>query len=183
MSVASRGLRRSRDANAFGSRFLTESTDMAKSKTSAGLLMYRRSGEALEVLLVHPGGPFWRNKDDGAWSIPKGEPAAGEDLLVAARREFTEETGLTAGGQFLALAPARQKGGKEIHAWAFAGDCDPSAIRSNTFCIEWPPKSGRQTEFPEVDRAAFFDLPTARQKINSGQVPLLEELARRLGTP
>lgn len=149
-------------------------------KTSAGLLMYRTSGGVLEVLLVHPGGPFWKNKDDGAWSIPKGEVEPGEDLLATAKREFHEELGLEAAGPFLELAPVKQKGGKIVHAWAFEGDCDPAAISSNTFSIQWPPKSGRQTEFPEVDRAQFFDLQTARSKVNQGQVPLLEEVEARV---
>src|SRR3954470_5515017 len=141
-------------------------------KVSAGLLMYRRQGGQLQVLLVHPGGPFWRNKDAGAWTIPKGEVAEGEDLLATARREFEEELGVRPAGTFVPLTPVRQKGGKQVHAWCFEGDLDPAAVRSNTFTMEWPPKSGRQAEFPEVDRAEFFDLPTARQKINPAQVAL-----------
>ncbi len=145
------------------------------SRTSAGLLIYRRLGSKLEVLLVHPGGPFWRNKDQGAWSIPKGEADDAEDLLAAARREFHEETGFQPDGPFLPLSPVRQKSGKTVHAWAIEGDLDPAAVRSNTFTMEWPPKSGKKTEFPEVDRAAFFDPETARQKINPAQAPLLDE--------
>ena len=145
-------------------------------RSSAGLLLYRRRGGRVEVLLVHPGGPFWKNKDDGAWSIPKGEFEEGENPLAAARREFAEETGFQAPGPFVALGTARQKGGKVIHAWACEGDCDPGAIRSNTFTIEWPPRSGRQQEFPEIDRAAFFGLGEARRKINPAQAVLLDAL-------
>lgn len=151
---------------------------MSKSRTSAGLLMYRRAGDRVEVLLVHPGGPYYRNKDEGAWSIPKGEIEPGEDPLDAAVREFGEETGLVAGGPFLALAPVRQKGGKVVHAWAFEGDCDPGAIVCNTFSMEWPPRSGRQSEFPEVDRAGFFGPDEARRKVNAGQVSLIDELLK-----
>ena len=147
-------------------------------KTSAGLLMYRLAEDAVQVLLVHPGGPFWKKKDEGAWSIPKGEAEPGEDLLAVAQREFQEELGLEATGPFVELTPVKQKGGKVVHAWAFEGDCDPSQIASNTFTMEWPPKSGRQMEFPEVDRADFFDLETARKKVNPGQVPLLDELEK-----
>ena len=139
-------------------------------RLSAGLLMYRTAANRLEVLLVHPGGPFFRNKDDGVWSIPKGEPGPGEDLLLTAQREFGEETGLKPAGPFVPLKPVKQKGGKVVHAWAFEGDCDPAAIQSNTFTMEWPPKSGQQMQFPEVDRADFFDMGTATQKINPAQV-------------
>ncbi len=149
------------------------------SKISAALLLYRRRGE-LEVLLVHPGGPFWAKKDLGAWSLPKGEIADGEPPLEAARREFREETGLTVDGEFTPLQPIRQKGGKTVVAWAVAGDFDPSHLKSNTFSIEWPPKSGRVQSFPEVDRAAWFTLPEARTRILSGQVDLLDQLARLL---
>lgn len=144
--------------------------------------MYRQQDGRLEVLLVHPGGPFWRNKDDGAWSIPKGEVGPGEDLLDAARREFQEELGLAADGPFLPLTPVKQKGAKIVHAWAFAGNCDPSQIKSNTFAVEWPPRSRKLQQFPEVDQAAFFDLATARQKINAAQIPLLDELEESLAT-
>jgi predicted NUDIX family NTP pyrophosphohydrolase len=138
--------------------------------------MYRYRDEALEVFLVHPGGPFWARKDPGAWSIPKGEHRADEDPLAAACREFREETGLTAEGPFRALIEIRQKGGKYVQAYAFEGDADPRAIRSNTFTMEWPPRSGQQQEFPEVDRAAWFGLEEAREKILAGQRPLLDEL-------
>jgi len=138
--------------------------------------MYRIRDGVAQVLLAHPGGPYFRNKDDGAWSIPKGEPDGDEDLLLTAQREFEEETGVKPAGPFLPLKPIRQKGGKIVHAWAFQGDCDPKAVRSNTFTIEWPPKSGRQAEFPEIDRADFFDLATAKTKIKSGQEGLIEEL-------
>jgi len=140
--------------------------------------MYRRRGSDLEVLLVHPGGPFWRTRDLGAWSIPKGEMSPGEDALAVARREFEEETGVRAEGTFEDLGSIRQKGGKTVRAWAVAGDLDPTAIRSNTFTMEWPPGSGRLEEFPEVDRAAFFSLDQAKTRINPGQVPLLERLAQ-----
>ena len=140
--------------------------------------MYRRGGGALQVLLVHPGGPFFRHKDEGAWSIPKGEVEPGEAPLAAAVREFGEEIGVTPTGPFLALTPVRQKGGKVVHAWAFEGDCDPAAITCNTVTIEWPPRSGRHVEFPEVDRAGFFGVAEARRKINAGQVPLVDQLER-----
>jgi len=151
-------------------------------KTSAGLLMYRVRGGTIEVLLVHPGGPFWRKKDEGAWSIPKGEVESGEEWLATARREFHEELGIEAAGNFVPLTPVRQKGGKVVYAWAFEGDCDPAAIRSNTFTMEWPPKSGCPMEFPEVDKAAFFDLDAARRKINPAQTALLDQLDRLLKT-
>jgi predicted NUDIX family NTP pyrophosphohydrolase len=145
-------------------------------KLSAGLLMYRIKDDRVEVLLVHPGGPFFRKKDEGAWSIPKGEPDGEEDLLLTAQREFEEETGVAPIGPFTPLKPVKQQGGKIVHAWAFNGDCDPNAVRSNLFTMEWPPKSGRQAEFPEIDRAEFFDLATAKKKIKAGQDALLEEL-------
>jgi predicted NUDIX family NTP pyrophosphohydrolase len=149
--------------------------------SSAGLLLYRIRHAAIEVLLVHPGGPYWKTKDDGAWSIPKGEMSPAEDPLVAARREFFEETGVAIEGDLRALKPIRQPGGKIVHAWAVEGDLDPTTIVSNTFEIEWPPRSGRLQSFPEIDRAAWFALPEARRKILRGQVPLLEELAQTLG--
>jgi len=145
-------------------------------KVSAGLLLYRVRNEALEVLLVHPGGPLWQKKDDGAWSIPKGEIAPGEDELTAARREFREETGVDPAGPFVPLGQVRQKGGKIVHAWACAGDCDPRAIKSNTFTMEWPPRSGRRQEFPEIDRAEFWPLEQARRKINPAQAHFLDAL-------
>jgi len=149
-------------------------------KISAGLLMYRDITEhsnSVEILLAHPGGPFWKNKDDGAWTIPKGEVTPGEDLLAAAIREFTEETGLTPTPPFVSLGEIKHKSGKIVHAWAFQGDCDPAEIRSNTFKLEWPPKSGRTQEFPEIDRAKFYDLAAARQKILVSELPLLDRLA------
>lgn len=152
------------------------------SKVSAGLLMYRIRGGNAEVLLVHPGGPFFRNKDNGAWSIPKGEIDPGEDFLAAAQREFQEETSIKPTGSFIALMPIQQKGGKTVHAWAFEANCDVTAIQSNTFTMEWPPRSGRQTEFPEIDRAEFFDLDTARRKINARQVGFIDELQQILSS-
>lgn len=149
-------------------------------RQSAGILLYRRRGPALEVLLVHPGGPYWAGKDLGAWTIPKGELAEHEDPLAGARRELAEETGLAPDGPFLALTPIRQRAGKIVHAWACAGDCDPTQLRSNTFEMEWPPRSGKRASFPEVDRAEFFALDVARAKIGPAQVALLDELARRL---
>ena len=144
-------------------------------RVSAGLLMYRIQDGKFQVLLAHPGGPLFKNKDEGDWTIPKGEPEPEEDLLEAAKREFEEETGVTPTGPFIALAPIQQKGGKIVHAWAFKGDCDPSAIVSNNFTMEWPPRSGRQMEFPEIDRAVFFDVAMAGRKIKAAQMPLIEE--------
>lgn len=149
-------------------------------KQSAGLLMYRRREGILEVFLVHPGGPFWAKKDLGAWTIPKGEFAPAEDPLAAARREFQEETGLPAEGQFRPLTPIRQPSGKVVYAWAFEGDCDLAQVVSNTFSMEWPPRSGRHQSFPEVDRAGWFSIEAAKDKITKGQQPLLEELQRTL---
>jgi predicted NUDIX family NTP pyrophosphohydrolase len=145
-------------------------------KASAGLLMYRFRDGRLEVLLVHPGGPFWANKDLGAWSIPKGEVAEGEDPLSTAKREFEEELGFSPHGELVLLGKIAQKGGKTVQAWAFEGDCDPHNLQSNTFAVEWPPRSGKQQEFPEVDRAAFFRMDEAMQKINPAQVELLIKL-------
>jgi len=147
-------------------------------RVSAGILLYRRGAGGLEVFLVHPGGPFWAKKDAGSWTVPKGEPAPGEDPWAAARREFAEETGLPLPGEGRALPPVRQAGGKLVQAWAVEGDADPAALRSNSFALEWPPRSGRFQEFPEIDRAAWFDLAEARAKLNKGQVPLLDALAR-----
>lgn len=154
---------------------------MRRSKDiSAGLLAYRREN-GLEVLLAHPGGPFWVKKDDGVWTIPKGLVEAGNDLIAAARREFTEETNLTADGELTALSPVNQKSGKTVHAFAFEADFDLARFASNEFQIEWPPRSGRQQSFPEIDRIAYFALPIAKVKILLYQRPLLEELERRLG--
>ena len=147
-------------------------------RTSAGILCYRRRGTSVEVLLVRPGGPFWAKKDHGAWTIPKGEVGEGEALADAAGREFAEETGVTLapGTPLRSLAPIRQAGGKLVHAFAVETDLDPSTIRSNTFTMEWPPRSGRQRAFPEIDRAAWFSLEEARVKILKSQAPLLDEL-------
>ena len=148
---------------------------------SAGLLMYRRSAGALEVLLVHPGGPFFARKDAGAWTVPKGLVDAGEDALDAAVREFVEETSFeVCTRDFLALGEVRQKGGKTVVAWAFEGDCDPAQLASNTVAIEWPPKSGRWQEVPEVDRAAWCDLGSARVRINPAQIAFLDRLSEAL---
>ena len=145
--------------------------------------MYRRAGVGLEALLVHPGGPYWRKKDDGAWSIPKGELEAGEEAEVAARREFTEETGVALSGLLDRLGEIRQRGGKRVIAFAVEGDVDVRTIRSNTFEIEWPPKGGRMQSFPEIDRAEWFDLPSAHAKILQGQRPLLDRLAALVTQP
>ncbi len=153
---------------------------MAMPKQSAGLLVYRRRPRGPELFLVHPGGPFWAKKDLGAWSIPKGEPAPGEDALEAAKREFAEETGQTVDGEFTRLPRCRQAGGKDVIAWAVEGEVDEAAIASNTCTIEWPPRSGKRLEIPEVDRSAWFTLDEAKRKINKGQVPLIEALARSL---
>jgi len=152
------------------------------SKVSAGLLMYRIREGKLEFLLAHPGGPFWQDKDEGVWTIPKGEIQPGEEPLAAARREFEEEVGFAADGPFTPLTPIRQRSGKLVHAWGFEGDCDPARVHSNLFRMEWPPHSGRFEECPEVDRAAFFDLEAARAKINPAQMPLLEEMAAKRKT-
>lgn len=149
-------------------------------KVSAGLIMFRVRDGVLQVLLVHPGGPFWQHKDNGAWTIPKGGIESGEEPLMAAQREFTEETGFTCSGPFIPLQAIRQKSGKVVHAWAFQGDCDPARVRSIHFEMEWPPYSGQKRMFPEVDRAAFFDLTEARRKIIPAQAPFLAELARVL---
>lgn len=147
-------------------------------KHSAGILLYRKTTSGIEFFLVHPGGPFFKNKDDGAWSIPKGEFTDGEDTLAAARREFEEETGLALNGHFIALTPIKQKGGKIVQAWAVEGDMDAGSIVSNTFTIEWPPRSGKMAAFPEIDRAAWFNYETALIKINAAQAGLVEEVVR-----
>jgi predicted NUDIX family NTP pyrophosphohydrolase len=146
---------------------------------SAGLLAFRRVN-ALEVLLAHPGGPFWAKKDDGVWTIPKGLAEPGADLFATAQREFTEETNFSAAGEFIALEPVKQKNGKLVHAWAFEGNFDLASFASNTFDIEWPPKSGRRQSFAEIDRVAYFTLPVAMSKILPYQRPLLRELELRL---
>lgn len=149
-------------------------------KQSAGLLLYRRNKKNLEVLLVHPGGPFWKNKDAGAWSIPKGEFDGDEQALDAARREFEEETGFHCSGEFLELSPVKMKSGKSIYAWALDKDIDAAAIRSNTFEMEWPPKSGKQKSFPEIDKAKWFSPAEAKQKINVSQSAFIDELLELL---
>jgi predicted NUDIX family NTP pyrophosphohydrolase len=149
-------------------------------KKSAGLLMYRRRHGVLEVFLVHPGGPFWQKKDAGSWSIPKGEYTTEGDPLEVAKREFQEETGFKASGEFVPLTSRKQPSGKIITAWAFEGGCDPSTIKSNTFSMEWPPRSGKREEFPEVDRAGWFSIPDAKQKIIKGQAGFVDELVRIL---
>ncbi len=145
-------------------------------KRSAGLLLYRKRAGRLEVFLVHPGGPFWAKKDAGAWTIPKGEIAADEAALAAARRETAEETGFAPDGDFVELPTVRQKAGKLVHAWAIEADCDPAQLRSNSFSMEWPPRSGRMAQFPEIDRGAWFGMDEARAKLLEAQHPLLEAL-------
>jgi predicted NUDIX family NTP pyrophosphohydrolase len=150
-------------------------------KRSAGILLHRVKNGAREVLLVHPGGPYWANKDLGAWSIPKGEYEDGEDARACALREFNEELGAPVpDGELVDLGEVRQRGGKVVTAWALAGDADAEAIRSNTFTLEWPPRSGAMREFPEVDRAGWFSLDEARERILPAQAPLLERLAERI---
>jgi predicted NUDIX family NTP pyrophosphohydrolase len=145
-------------------------------KQSAGILLYRMTDGILQVFLVHPGGPFFRKKDEGAWSIPKGEYLDGEEPLAAAQREFEEETGQKINGNFIKLSPVKQKSGKVVHAWAVEGNIDHENIVSNLFEIEWPPKSGKKASFPEIDRAGWFDIETARAKIIPGQADLLTQL-------
>jgi predicted NUDIX family NTP pyrophosphohydrolase len=152
-------------------------TVASMAKHSAGILLYRATSGELEVLLVHPGGPFWQRKDEHAWSIPKGELLPGEEPLAGARRELVEETGFVAQGELLALGTVKQSGGKLVSAWAVLQDADPAGIRSNTFELEWPPKSGTLRSFPEVDRAAWFALPVAREKIIVAQAAFLDRLA------
>jgi predicted NUDIX family NTP pyrophosphohydrolase len=152
-------------------------------KRSAGILLYRTSRGRLEVLLVHPGGPFWQNKDNGSWSIPKGEYQPNQDPLTAARREVAEETGLVLDGDFIQLTPRTLKSGKVIDAWALEGDCDADKLKSNTFTLEWPKGSGKEKAFPEVDRAAWFDTITAKRKLNPAQAPFIDELVAKLGFP
>ncbi len=145
-------------------------------KRSAGILMYRRRGHEIEVFLVHPGGPFWAKKDLGAWSLPKGEYEAEEDPLTVARREFEEETGIAVNGDFLPLGEVKQAGGKIVTAWAVEGNCDPAGLKSNTFQMEWPPRSKKIAEFPEVDRWEWFSLDAARERILAGQKIFLDRL-------
>jgi predicted NUDIX family NTP pyrophosphohydrolase len=149
-------------------------------KVSAGVLMFRRRSALVEVLLVHPGGPFWARKDDGAWTLPKGEVEPGETPVAAARREFREETGFEVTGDLIPLTPLKQPSGKLIHAWAVSGDVDPAQVRSVMFTMEWPRGSGTVREYPEVDRANWFTLADARRKLLRGQLPFLDELERSL---
>ena len=154
-----------------------------RNKESAGLLLFRRREGKLEVLLGHPGGPYWAHRDDGAWSIPKGGMNPGEDALAAAQREFLEETGFSPCGPYLPLGQIVQRGGKVVHAWAFEGDCDPVALQSITTTTEWPPRSGRMITVPELDRVQFFSLTEARLAINVAQVELLDRLEIRVSLP
>ena len=154
---------------------------MAHKKT-AGLLLYRIRDSALEVFLVHPGGPFWAKKDDGAWSIPKGEFTEDEAPLSAAKREFQEETSFSVAGNFMALKPLKQRSGKLVYAWALESDCDAAAVKSNLFSMEWPPRSGKRQEYPEVDRGGWFALEVAKRKIMPGQIGLLDELQQMVNS-
>jgi predicted NUDIX family NTP pyrophosphohydrolase len=149
-------------------------------KKSAGILLYRLKDKSLEVFLVHPGGPFWAKKDIGAWSIPKGELTEDENSFVAAKREFKEELGTEFTGKAIPLTPIKQKSGKIVYAWASEGDIDPAKIKSNTFEMEWPPRSGKRQEFPEIDKGEWFEIPKARRKILPGQLPLLDELVEKI---
>ena len=149
-------------------------------KSSAGLLMYRDTHGIIEVLLVHPGGPFWARKDDGAWSIPKGELSPGENALEAAKREFREEIGFSVEGALQPLVPIKQPSGKTVYAWAVRGDIDVARIRSNTFSLEWPRRSGRTEEFPEVDRAGWFTIEDAKRKVLKGQIAFLDQLQSKI---
>ena len=158
--------------------FVNLPLNLAMAKQSAGILLYRFNYKKLQVFLVHPGGPFFRNKDDGAWSIPKGEFLDDEEALIAAKREFEEETGQHIEGKFIPLKPITQKGGKKVYAWAVEGDIDYETIISNVFKIEWPPRSGKKQTFPEVDKAAWFDMETAKVKINPAQAALIDDLTQ-----
>jgi predicted NUDIX family NTP pyrophosphohydrolase len=151
-------------------------------RKSAGILLYRFQKDGVEVFLVHPGGPFWANKDKGSWSVPKGEYNDDEDALKAAQREFQEETGLSIQGNFIELGEVRQPSGKRVMVWALENDQEVENIRSNTFQLEWPPKSGKIQEFPEVDRGGWFSIPEARQKILKGQFPFLDKLEEKIKT-
>ena len=150
--------------------------------TSAGVLLYRVRAGVVEVFLVHPGGPYWQEKDAGAWSIPKGELEVGDDALTTAQREFYEETGSPATGEFVPLTPLKQPGGKLVHAWAVRGEIDASSITSNTFLMEWPPRSGKRQEFPEIDRGEWFTIAAAKEKILTGQRGFLDQLLEQLGS-
>ncbi len=145
-------------------------------KTSAGILLYRLGHHGPEVFLVHPGGPYWQHRDAGAWSVPKGEADADEDLLEVAKREFREEAGVPLEDSFYALGSIKQKSGKIVHVWAIKGDIDPQQVKSNTCTVEWPYKSGKHITIPEVDKGEWFTLPVARLKINTGQIPVLDKL-------
>jgi predicted NUDIX family NTP pyrophosphohydrolase len=149
-------------------------------RNSAGLLMYRRRDAQMEILIVHPGGPFWAKKDAGSWFIPKGEIEPGEDELAAAQREFEEETAIVPAGPFLDLGEVKHKSGKRVRAWAFAGECDPAAIVSNTFSMEWPPRTGRMQSFPEIDKAEFVDAAAACKKLNPAEYAFVERLQKLL---
>lgn len=151
-------------------------------KISAGILLYRQVSKELQVFLVHPGGPFWKHKDEGAWSIPKGETEGEADLLAVARKEFQEETGTTIDGDFTALQPVKLKSGKVIHAFTIEGDIDADTIRSNTFSLEWPPRSGKTIQVPEVDKAGWFTVAEARKKMNPAQAAMLDELLHIIET-
>lgn len=153
---------------------------MTRTKQSAGILLYRRRESSVELLLVHPGGPYWAKKDLSAWSIPKGEFSDDEDALEAAKREFAEEIGSSIEGDFVSLGKITQPSGKVVYAWAVQGDCDPARVISNTFSMEWPPKSGTMQEFPEIDRAAWFSPLTAKKKLHKGQVPFVDLLLGKL---
>ena len=153
--------------------------ELIMAKQSAGILLYRIKNKDLEVFLVHPGGPFWAKKDEGAWSIPKGEFEDEEDPLAAAKREFEEETGINISGKFVALNPIKQKSGKKVYAWAVEGDIDATQIKSNDFEIEWPPRSGKMKSFPEIDKAAWFNLTEAKKKIIGGQAGLIKQLENK----
>jgi predicted NUDIX family NTP pyrophosphohydrolase len=160
-------------------RHFEKTHDTAMPKRSAGLLLFRRSNH-LDLFLVHPGGPFWARKDNGAWSLPKGEYSEDEDALQAAKREFQEEIGISVDGDFFPLGELRQPSGKLITAWALEKDVDPALVKSNSFSMEWPPKSGKTQEFPEVDRAAWFPISLARTKLLKGQVAFINRLAKKL---
>jgi predicted NUDIX family NTP pyrophosphohydrolase len=151
-------------------------------ETSAGILLFRRRADRVELLLVHPGGPFWANKDDGAWSIPKGLYEAGEDALVAAQREFEEETGARIEGEFIALGEFRLPSGKRLQVWTIEGEFDPDQIRSNDFEVEWPPRSGKRARFPEADRAGWFSSEAARTKVTKGQVQVVDAFLKQVAT-